>query len=169
MVDQKSLTQCMESLTQKLHPGVVIHFLKLNRGPKRQDSSTPMDVNQSDELVGGKNGVNQEAKDNNGSMNDGSSVGGGDGGNGWHSTRKMIYVKINPKTNRPSGYWPIPESYWPELNLSVLVSTKQPYVCRVCCYGRQVSIHYHEGPSITMIFRLSLLPPHKFYHGGHNI
>eukprot|EP00731_Ephydatia_muelleri_P030070 Em0021g593a len=118
VVDQKSLTQCMESLTQKLYPGVVIHFQKLNRSTKRQDSSTPMEVGQLDESVGGKNGGNQEAKDNNGALND--SNGGSEGVNSWHSTRKMIYVKINPKTNRPAGYWPIPESYWPELNLSVL-------------------------------------------------
>ena len=124
VMDQKSLTQCMESLTQKLHPGVVIHFQKLNSVTKRQDSYTPMEVGQSDESTVGKNGGNQETKDNIGSASDSNAVGGGggDGGNGWHSTRKMIYVKINPKTNRPAGYWPIPESYWPELNLSVLVS-----------------------------------------------
>ena len=93
-----------------------------------------MEVGQLDESVGGKNGGNQEAKDNNGALND--SNGGSEGVNSWHSTRKMIYVKINPKTNRPAGYWPIPESYWPELNLSVLVSAFMvKFAMKQLCYG----------------------------------
>ena len=42
--------------------------------------------------------------------------------NPWHNTRKMVYVKTNPKTNIPSGFWPIPESFWTDLNASNLVS-----------------------------------------------
>ena len=42
--------------------------------------------------------------------------------NPWHNTRKMVYVKTNPKTNIPSGFWPIPESFWTDLNASSLVS-----------------------------------------------
>ena len=40
----------------------------------------------------------------------------------WHNTRRMIFVKYNPKTNLPSGFWPIPESFWPDYNTSTLVS-----------------------------------------------
>ena len=43
--------------------------------------------------------------------------------NTWHNTRRMIFVKSNPKTNRPSGYWPIPESFWPDSSYSMLVRT----------------------------------------------
>lgn len=39
----------------------------------------------------------------------------------WHSTRRMIFVKYNPKTNLPSGFWPIPESFWPDYNTNTLV------------------------------------------------
>ena len=31
---------------------------------------------------------------------------------GWHVTRKMIYVRSNPKV--AVGHWPIPEGFWPD-------------------------------------------------------
>ena len=40
----------------------------------------------------------------------------------WHNTRKMLYVKSNPKTNVPSGFWPIPEEFWADLTSTALVS-----------------------------------------------
>lgn len=40
----------------------------------------------------------------------------------WHNTKRMIFVKYNPKTNLPSGFWPIPESFWPDYNTASLVS-----------------------------------------------
>ena len=30
----------------------------------------------------------------------------------WHVTRRMIYVRSNPKV--AVGHWPIPESFWPD-------------------------------------------------------
>lgn len=33
----------------------------------------------------------------------------------WHNTRKLIYVK-----NR-TGFWPIPESFWPDTHTVTLV------------------------------------------------
>ena len=36
----------------------------------------------------------------------------------WHNTRKMIYVK----SNAMAGFWPVPESFWPDTLTSVLVS-----------------------------------------------
>ncbi len=35
----------------------------------------------------------------------------------WHNTRKMIYVKNNVS----SGFWPIPESFWPDAYTVTLV------------------------------------------------
>lgn len=40
----------------------------------------------------------------------------------WHSCRKMIYVRPNPKSGVPTGHWPIPESFWPESSMVSLVS-----------------------------------------------
>lgn len=46
----------------------------------------------------------------------------GDGDpNAWFSTRKMIFVKPSTKSNVPTGFWPIPESFWPDSSLSKLV------------------------------------------------
>ncbi|EDO29883.1 predicted protein [Nematostella vectensis] len=35
---------------------------------------------------------------------------------------RMIYVKTNPKLNTPVGFWPIPESFWPDPSLATLPS-----------------------------------------------
>ena len=35
----------------------------------------------------------------------------------WHSTRKMIFVK----NKCGSGFWPIPESFWPDTHTVTLV------------------------------------------------
>jgi len=40
----------------------------------------------------------------------------------WSDTKKMIYVKTGAKGSLPTGHWPIPESYWPDINLQTLVS-----------------------------------------------
>ena len=40
----------------------------------------------------------------------------------WVDTKKMIYVKTNPKGNLPTGHWPIPESFWPDISMQTLVS-----------------------------------------------
>ena len=43
----------------------------------------------------------------------------------WQCVKKMIYVKMNPKTNVPSGHWPIPEAFWPEPNMKKLVNCSE--------------------------------------------
>ena len=30
----------------------------------------------------------------------------------WHNTRRMIYVRSNPRV--AIGHWPIPEAFWPD-------------------------------------------------------
>lgn len=52
---------------------------------------------------------------------------------GWQSSKKMIYV---PRTNQKGfagGFWPIPESFWPETLLpSIPPRTAHPYVRFTC-------------------------------------
>lgn len=43
------------------------------------------------------------------------------GGESWQNVKKMIYVKYNPKTSMATGHWPIPESFWPDMNTKSLV------------------------------------------------
>ena len=40
--------------------------------------------------------------------------------NVWHNTRKMIYVKNNVS----SGFWPVPESFWPDDHTVTLASVR---------------------------------------------
>lgn len=42
--------------------------------------------------------------------------------NAWHNCRKMIYVPRPAQRGSPSGFWPIPESFWPDINTLALVS-----------------------------------------------
>ncbi|XP_046383317.1 integrator complex subunit 6 [Ischnura elegans] len=41
-------------------------------------------------------------------------------GNSWHSCRKLIYVQRSAQKGFAVGFWPIPESFWPELSASSL-------------------------------------------------
>ena len=47
--------------------------------------------------------------------------GGAGGGASWQNVKKMIFVKYNPKTSMAAGHWPIPESFWPDMNTKKLV------------------------------------------------
>lgn len=50
----------------------------------------------------------------------------------WYNCRKMIYVPRQPK-GYPFGFWPIPESFWPEVTISVLPPrTAHPNVKFTC-------------------------------------
>ena len=39
----------------------------------------------------------------------------------WHNVRKMIYVR-SKSGGVPTGHWPIPESFWPDMSNGTLVS-----------------------------------------------
>ena len=41
----------------------------------------------------------------------------------WHNCRKMIYVPRAAQRGSPSGFWPIPESFWPDVSTLLLVSS----------------------------------------------
>ena len=115
----------MESISQKLHHGVVLNFKKIgseqdgggeeitpatrdNRG-KSHEGSLPPDSNK---IKNGESKKEEEERE----------VSPSSRANAWHNTRRMIYVRPNPKTNIPSGHWPIPESFWPDPSSSILVS-----------------------------------------------
>ena len=120
--NQKSLVQCMESLTQKLHPGVVVNFQKIGgSSPSNNDNSVPipMEIDQPNDTVVASRWnreYSQEAEGLKGTPPPPKST------TAWQNTRKMIFVKSNPKSNVPSGFWPIPESFWPDTNTTTLVS-----------------------------------------------
>ncbi|XP_055384730.1 integrator complex subunit 6 [Condylostylus longicornis] len=76
------LNQCIESLVQKIQPGVVLHFEPY---------------------------IPKELKD--GEMQDIS----------FQAMKKMIFVMKNPTQKAyPVGYWPLPESFWPDSKSTTL-------------------------------------------------
>ncbi|VEN54372.1 unnamed protein product [Callosobruchus maculatus] len=101
ITSHRMLNQCIDSLVQKVQNGVVINFEKIGPDPP------PPQFDKED----GKDDI-KEIEDERGlptvPLN-----------TSWHNCRKMIYV---PKTSKTYcvGYWPIPESFWPEVNVSVL-------------------------------------------------
>ena len=134
---QKSMHQCVESLIQKLTPGVVLHFQKMPVSlavPSKhmiqvgRASPVPMET---------ESGDSTDAMKTDGSISHLNHLKTSDTGRDtpppplysqqqsklWSDTKKMIYVKTNPKGSLPTGHWPIPESYWPDINLQTLVST----------------------------------------------
>lgn len=40
----------------------------------------------------------------------------------WHNCRRLIYVPKSAQKGFAIGFWPIPESFWPDLSASSLVS-----------------------------------------------
>jgi len=47
--------------------------------------------------------------------------------NAWHNCRKLIHVPKSAQKGFPMGFWPIPESYWPENTMNSLVFTINYY------------------------------------------
>lgn len=129
----------MESLIQKITPGVVVHFQKMpvslavpnkNMIQLGRASPVPMETELGDSSDAAKTDSQLLSI---GHLNH---LKGSDTGRDtpppplynqqqskmWMDTKKMIYVKTNPKGSLPTGHWPIPESYWPDINLQSLVS-----------------------------------------------
>ncbi|CAG9861724.1 unnamed protein product [Phyllotreta striolata] len=97
ITSHRMLNQCIDSLVQKVQNGVVINFEKI--GP---DPPPPQEDGKDDNMK------ENEYPDMNPDRNPNMPV-----NTSWHNCRKMIYV---PKASKAYcvGYWPIPESFWPE-------------------------------------------------------
>ncbi|XP_053561535.1 integrator complex subunit 6 [Bombina bombina] len=85
----------------------------------------------------------------------------------WHSCRKLIYVRPNPKTGVPLGHWPIPESFWPDQNSPTLPPrTCHPIVKFSCTNSEPMVIDklpfdkYELEPSPLTQYILERKSPH---------
>ncbi|KAM4796933.1 integrator complex subunit 6 [Rhinophrynus dorsalis] len=85
----------------------------------------------------------------------------------WHSCRKLIYVRPNPKTGVPLGHWPIPESFWPDQNSPTLPPrTSHPVVKFSCTNSEPMVIDklpfdkYELEPSPLTQYILERKSPH---------
>ncbi|KAL0268594.1 UNVERIFIED_CONTAM: hypothetical protein PYX00_010465 [Menopon gallinae] len=103
ITSQRMLMQCIDSLVQKVQSGVVINFEKIGPDPPPVDAK---DENMEQlECQEEKVDKPEDTAKNN---------------IGWQSCRKLIYVPKSAQKGLPVGFWPIPESFWPDLSASSL-------------------------------------------------
>ena len=88
VASQRSLMLCLEEIVAKIQGGVVIHFEKMN--------SDPLPAADGDEIR-----LDDESDEKSKS---------------WTSCRRLIYVQRSAQKGYSVGHWPIPESFWPDLN-----------------------------------------------------
>lgn len=125
ITSHRMLNQCIDSLVQKVQNGVVINFEKIGPDPPLP-SEIKMEVeNSKDELVGSKDDSDSNPMVDRGSVSLVQNT-------AWYNCRRMIYVPRQQK-GYPLGFWPIPESFWPEVTASVLPPrTAHPNVKFTC-------------------------------------
>ncbi|XP_044747783.1 integrator complex subunit 6-B [Coccinella septempunctata] len=119
ITSHRMLNQCIDSLVQKVQNGVVINFEKIGPDPpppqfdKNEEGKDELKENDWMETI--HNPLNIS----------------------WHNCRKMIYVpKPTPKSFF-MGFWPIPESFWPELTTSVLPARSAHPNVRFTCTSQE--------------------------------
>ena len=54
----------------------------------------------------------------------------------WHTTRSMIFVRQNYKTGNFTGFWPIPEAFWPDPNENACPARKATPTLKFSCQGQ---------------------------------
>ncbi|XP_071547300.1 integrator complex subunit 6 isoform X3 [Panulirus ornatus] len=181
--------QCIDSLVQKVQSGVVMNFEKIGPDPPpvNSDGKETPDVIEVDK----ENQQNNiETNGGSGGLGGGGLGGGGilghmlqNGGrphtpnsiplplpnppsNAWHNCRKMIYVPRSAQRGSPTGFWPIPESFWPDINtLSLPARSAHPNVKFTCTSQEPMVIDnlpfdkYELEPSPLTQFILSRKQP----------
>eukprot|EP00794_Sanderia_malayensis_P011193 gene11193-12367_t len=201
VTSHKTLMQSLESIVQKMQPGVVINFEKfgpdpepLSRDgaktpgsitPKRDDVIPSPDNIENDQenkpllnqpvinglvpaldVMGNKNStfqpIKSEAQDTSSPFIQDNPIRGAeepangsgclpDGQNveslsssaslstAWQETRRMIYIRANPKA--AIGHWPIPESFWPDPGAQTMPPRDaQPHVLFACANAEPMVI-----------------------------
>ncbi|XP_063808028.1 integrator complex subunit 6 [Pseudophryne corroboree] len=85
----------------------------------------------------------------------------------WHSCRKLIYVRPNPKTGVPLGHWPIPESFWPDQNSPMLPPRSAHPIVKFSCTNSEPMVieklpfdKYELEPSPLTQYILERKSPH---------
>lgn len=135
ITSHRMLMQCIDSLVQKVQSGVVINFEKIgpdplpvtNEGGRQESDVLLLDNDDS------KGGMEKEWDRDYSQMNDEEANKNSNrvcnnippiipGGNNtaWHSCRRLIYVPRSAQKGFAVGFWPIPESFWPDVSSSSL-------------------------------------------------
>ncbi|XP_076474895.1 integrator complex subunit 6 isoform X2 [Bombus vancouverensis nearcticus] len=106
----RMMMQCIDSLVQKVQSGVVINFEKIGPDPPSLNNET-------------QHADDDENEDENNTTNGARTYLPNPtvpGNTAWHSCRRLIYVPRSAQKGFAVGFWPIPESFWPDLSASSL-------------------------------------------------
>ena len=84
----------------------------------------------------------------------------------WHSCRKLIYVQRSAQKGFAVGFWPLPESFWPDVNAIVLPSRSAHPTVKFTCTNQEPMIidnlpfdKYELEPSPLTLFILGRKQP----------
>lgn len=102
ITSQRMLMQCVDSLVLKVQSGVVVNFEKIGPDPP---------------LIAG-DGVNRDDMDGDIESSDPADI--VRSNLSWHNCRRLIYVPRNTQKGFNLGFWPIPESFWPDTSSTLL-------------------------------------------------
>ncbi|XP_001605799.2 integrator complex subunit 6-B isoform X2 [Nasonia vitripennis] len=132
ITSHRMMMQCIDSLVQKVQSGVVINFEKIGPDPLPVANEAPNSVHpeldeENDEEMTGPT-ANGSVTGRNASYANSNSVPGIasvipnnlSNNTAWHSCRRLIYVPRSAQKGFAVGFWPIPESFWPDISASSL-------------------------------------------------
>ncbi|XP_049832476.1 integrator complex subunit 6-like [Schistocerca gregaria] len=138
ITSHRMLMQCIDSLVQKVQSGVVINFEKIGPDPlpvtNEGGKSDQSDIIMLDGDGDSRNGMEKDWDREYSSLSEEESAnksGIRPGNNlmpalppanstAWHSCRRLIYVPRSAQKGFAVGFWPIPESFWPDVSSSAL-------------------------------------------------
>ncbi|XP_072745127.1 integrator complex subunit 6 [Anoplolepis gracilipes] len=105
----RMMIQCIDSLVQKVQSGVVINFEKIGPDPPPLTNDAPQHQDEEENEDDGNAGPRAQYPN---ALAPGNTA--------WYSCRRLIYVPRSAQKGFAVGFWPIPESFWPDLNASSL-------------------------------------------------
>ncbi|PNF33141.1 Integrator complex subunit 6-A [Cryptotermes secundus] len=143
ITSHRMLMQCIDSLVQKVQSGVVINFEKMGPDPlpvisegTKADSDVTIAENDSESKGNNDKEWDKDysltSEEDSNNKNNGVRLSNGVPGNNavnplsassstaWHTCRRLIYVPRSAQKGFAVGFWPIPESFWPDLSSSSL-------------------------------------------------
>ncbi|CAG2168003.1 unnamed protein product, partial [Oppiella nova] len=188
VTSQRTLMASIDQLIQRIHGGVVINFEKVGPDPPviiPNDEEVSVVVSNTCDTLNGlnsstnsnnnnvnnnlnKTAMNLSVNNNNNTNNNTNNLSNDTmGGKSWHSTRKLIYVQRSAQKGYSVGHWPIPESFWPDVNCPTLQPrTAHPLVKFTCADSEPTVIEnlpfdkYELEPSPLTAHILSRKQPH---------
>ncbi|XP_058808223.1 integrator complex subunit 6 [Phymastichus coffea] len=119
ITSHRMMMQCIDSLVQKVQSGVVINFEKIGPDPTPlpNEPTTIINLENGEEHHEEENGFQSNGRGHPNSTSIPSNL---NNSTAWHSCRRLIYVPRSAQKGFAVGFWPIPESFWPDIAASSL-------------------------------------------------